>query len=225
MAHLPSGPGLGFAVQVQGNAGGCQRRRPFGFAPLPLVAEQVRHGRRAQHRGRPERQAADGADLLLELTGHAGVDGQVARVVRARRDLVDEQRAVTRQKELDAQDADGIEPFHDRARDLLGLPRDFRRDPRGEHGHVQDVVPVRVVDEAVVGERAVHAPRRDDAGFALERDESFQDALLTAQRLPRSGRFVGAQNLHLALAVVAEARRLEDGRAAQFAQRGLQFAP
>ena len=90
-------------------SGNASAAAQSGSPVCPEVAEQVRHRRRAQQLGRAERQAADGAQLLLELAGDAGVEGEVAGVVRARRQLVDEQLAVAREEELDAQHADDVE--------------------------------------------------------------------------------------------------------------------
>ena len=77
--------------------------------------------------GRAERQAADRAQLLLELAGDAGVDGEVAGVVRARRQFVDQQSAVARHEELDAQHADHFQLFEHRAGDLDRVARRLAR--------------------------------------------------------------------------------------------------
>ena len=66
--------------------------RPIRFAIGPEIAQQIRHRRRTVHLRRSQRQSAHRAQLLLELAGDAGVDGQVPRVVRTRRQLIDQQR-------------------------------------------------------------------------------------------------------------------------------------
>ena len=63
-----------------------------------------------------QRQAADGADMLLELRDGAGGFRPVAGIVDARRDLVGQQRAVGKHEELDADDADIVERLEDRER-------------------------------------------------------------------------------------------------------------
>ena len=65
--HLPSGFWLGLAVKMQfharfGNGGG-----PVGLSVLPKVAQEVCHRCGAVKFGRTEREAADRANLLLEL--------------------------------------------------------------------------------------------------------------------------------------------------------------
>src|SRR6059036_1420972 len=87
-----------------------QRGSPIWLPGFPQVTQEVRHRRRLQLLGRPERQAADGAELLLELTGAAGVERQVTGIVRTRCQIVDHQPAVARDEELHAQQADELEP-------------------------------------------------------------------------------------------------------------------
>jgi hypothetical protein len=91
--------------------------RPLEKARL---AEQVEHGRRAQQVGLAQRQAGDGAQVLLELVGDAGLDGVVAGVVGARRDLVDQQLAGLGQEHLDAEDADAHQRLDRLARRAAG---------------------------------------------------------------------------------------------------------
>src|SRR5688572_1047543 len=69
VTHLPSRLGVALAVEVEPDARPRQRLRPTRLAVLPEIAEQVGHGRRPQQIGRAERQAADRAELLLELAG------------------------------------------------------------------------------------------------------------------------------------------------------------
>ena len=103
---LRPGAGRPLAVEVERDAriaaqGGVPPRLAAGLGPQ--VAEQVDHRRRHHQVGRAQRQAAEGAHLLLELAGDGRLDRQVPRVVRARGDLVDQQPAVGGQEELDGQ--------------------------------------------------------------------------------------------------------------------------
>src|SRR5262249_58579641 len=82
VAHLPAQPGCGLTVQVELDVRKGEGRRPVRLAAFPDVAEQVRHRRRLQQLGRPERQTADRAQLLLELARAAGGGGEVAGDVR-----------------------------------------------------------------------------------------------------------------------------------------------
>ena len=115
---LRPGRGADFPYRCSLTSGMASAAAQFGSPVPPQIAEQVRHRRRLQQLGRSERQAADRAQLLLELAGPAGVERQVPGVVRPRRQLVDEQPAVARDEELDAQHADVVERLHHRLRDV-----------------------------------------------------------------------------------------------------------
>jgi hypothetical protein len=65
-------------------------------------------------------QAADGAELLLELAGDAGVHGEVSGIVRARSELIDQQLAVTSNEKFDAKDAYDAKLIQNRSRHLDG---------------------------------------------------------------------------------------------------------
>src|SRR3954471_9146318 len=95
MAHLAAGAGFAFAVEMEVDA-------TFGdeFGPaLDVAADEVLHHRvAAGEAGDARRQAADGADVLLELRGDRALDGPVAAVVHPRRDLVDDRAALAREK-------------------------------------------------------------------------------------------------------------------------------
>ncbi len=52
-----------------------------------------------------QRPAEHGAQVLRVLAGGAGLDGEVAAVVRARRDLVQQQLAVAQQEHFHSKDA------------------------------------------------------------------------------------------------------------------------
>src|SRR5947209_19145007 len=102
MAHLPSGPRLYLSVKVNFRVRyrGCGQ--PIRFAIVPKVAQQIRHRRRNKLLDRSERKSAHCTKLLFELTGEVRVKGEVPRIVRPRRKLVDEQRVVLTNEELDA---------------------------------------------------------------------------------------------------------------------------
>ena len=73
-----------------------ERRLESRRAVLPELAEQIEDRARPQHARVAERQIAHRANELLELTRRARDFGLVKRVVRTRRELVDEQRSVAR---------------------------------------------------------------------------------------------------------------------------------
>src|SRR5262245_40414641 len=89
VAHFAANTRLRFAIEVEfyirkGEGGG-----PIGFAALPNIAEQIGHGGRTMLARGAEGETADGADLLLELAGGAGVDREVAGIMRAGSEFVD----------------------------------------------------------------------------------------------------------------------------------------
>src|SRR5579871_171061 len=131
VTHLAAVPRGEFSVEVELHAGEGEGGGPVGFAIRPEIAEEVGHGRGAMHGGGTKRQSADGAKLLLELAGDAGIHGEVAGVVRARGELVDQQAVVARDEELDAEHADDAELFEDAAGHLNSLFRYTRRHARG----------------------------------------------------------------------------------------------
>src|SRR5207245_6309948 len=109
---------------------------------------QIGHGGGPEQIGRAQRQPADGAELLLELAGEARVEAEVPAVVRARGEFVDEELAGAGQEEFDAQHADDLQRVEQVARDLDGLAGDGGRDVGGGDGQVEDVVAVRILDDA-----------------------------------------------------------------------------
>jgi hypothetical protein len=124
---------------------------------------------------RPEREAADGADLLLELAGRAGVDGEVAGVMRARRELVDHEAIGLIDEELDAEDADDIEAMHDLAGDIEGLVRDCVAHLGGTNGEVEDVIAMAILNGSVGYDLTIAPADGDDGDFALKIDEVLPD--------------------------------------------------
>src|SRR6267143_4329881 len=100
MAHFSPWARIELPVEMQLHSRESQRRSPFWFTCFPQVAQNVRHRRRLQLLGRPERQTADGAELLLELTGAARIERQVTGIVRTRCQFVDHHAAVARDEEL-----------------------------------------------------------------------------------------------------------------------------
>ena len=157
VAHLAAGPGFGLAVEMQHQVGLGEQGRDA----QDIVADQVLHDAVGMPGGIAERQAGDGADMLLELRDGAGGFRPVAGIVNARRDLVGQQRAVGKHEELDADDADIVERRKDReaaaaraASAVVGLDR-------GRHGRgVQDAVAVDILGRIVGGERPSRRARR-----------------------------------------------------------------
>ncbi len=77
---------------------------------------------------------------------------------------------------------------------------------------MENVVAVLVFGDVEGAEFAIDAAGRNDRHLEVETDEALEDRRLTADRVP-SSRGVGAgEDLHLTLAVVAEAARLQHAR-------------
>ena len=121
MTHLAAGPRLGLAVEMQAHAGSPQRFGPARLARQPHVAQEVDHGHRTQEPGLTQGQAAESAELLLELVHRARVHRVVPAVVRARGHLVDVEPPAVGDEQLHAQHPHVLHPLGDRGRERLGL--------------------------------------------------------------------------------------------------------
>jgi len=94
VAHLAAGPGVAFAVEVQSGFGVSKDLRPVGGGVGgPEVAQEVHHGGGSWKVGLGQGQSKDGAHVLLELAYGAGAEGEVAGVVGAGGDFVDQETA------------------------------------------------------------------------------------------------------------------------------------
>src|SRR3990172_2486984 len=161
--------------------------------------------------GIAERQARDGAYELLELARRAGVDRPVARVVRPRRDLVDEQALIVGNEHLDREQAHELEALSDRPGDRLRLMRDTGRELGRGEGGIEDVLLVPVLDRHVAAHRAVEPARHDDRDLHAEIDPRLENGRCSPDRAPRRLALPDRLDVRLALAVVAQAPRLEHG--------------
>ena len=80
-----------------------------------------------------------------------------------------------------------------------------------------------VLAEIEGGEAAIRAARRHHRNLAREADEALQHRRLAADRLKSLGQVRPGQDLDLALAVIAEAARLQHARPPQRRDRGLEI--
>src|SRR5262249_3128066 len=101
------------------------------------------------------------------------------------------------------------------ARNIDRFIRDRNWHRRGSGGNIEDTIAMRIIDRAVVGERAVHPTRGYHGKLALEIDECFEHSFHVADRLPRRLRIIAPLDQNLPLAVVPETPRLEPPRTAQ----------
>src|SRR5579862_5165118 len=134
-----------------------QGAEPVRLFFRPELAEQVRHSGRPEQGGGAEGQATDGPELLLELAGYGGVEGQVAGIVGARSELVDQEAAARFDKEFDAQDADDVESIEDGAGDLASMTGYDFGHGGGGYGDVQNMIAVTILDDSVVDKRPVQS--------------------------------------------------------------------
>src|SRR5260363_10963 len=94
-------------------------RRLFRAFNKPEIAKQIQHHCSRMLAGLAKLQAGQRADLLHELARYASVDGVMTGIMRTRRDFVHEQGAVPQDKEFNAQHANIIQLFSNRARCIL----------------------------------------------------------------------------------------------------------
>lgn len=212
MAHFAGGTGLGFAVEMEAEIGVGECGWPVGSAAGidPDIAEEVGHGGGGTELGGAEGKPADGADLLFELAGDAGVEGEVARVVGTRGEFVDEEATVVGDEEFDGEESDDLEGVEDAMGEGLGLGGEGGRDASRGEGEVEDVMGVGVFEDWEGGEGAIGGTGGNDADFAVEGDEGFVDAFSAEELEEGVGELLWGADELLALAVVAEGGGLED---------------
>ena len=143
-----------------------------------VAAEHVDHHRgRGGHGRGAERQVEHGPQVLLELGGARPVDGPVAGVVRAHRELVDQQ-PVPGLEQLHRQQAGHAEFGGDQQRQLLGRgPAAGVQAGRGRDHLTADAVPLDRLHHRVHRALPVRGAGRDHGQLALE-----DDVLLGHQR-------------------------------------------
>ena len=159
---------------------------------------------------RHQRRTDQRAHLQFELRLVAGVQAVVAGVVRPRRHLVGDQPAVAQHEKLDAQHADVVHRRGQPTRCAHGLGLHGIANPERRHrGHRQDAAAVQVVLHRQVDRVARAIARHDHADFVRQRQQRFKHAAHAAERAPAIAQFGHRRDAKLALAVVAEAGRLQ----------------
>src|SRR5580692_2985013 len=171
---------------------------------------------------RAEWEPANGPHELFELAGQARIDRPMARIMRARRDLVDEDGTALRHEHLDRENPDEIELFGDVTRDRLGAYRGVCRNSRGRDRRVEDMIDMLVFDRRIGRPSAVCAARNDDRDLTGKIDKAFEDAALSAHSPPSFlGLDLGGQS-DLTLAVIAQTHRLQHGGVTEIVHRAEQ---
>ena len=169
------------------------------------------------------RQPAEHAYLLLELGSGAGIQAVVSAVVRSRGDLVDQQFALAREKELDRENADIAQLLGHLQRDACRLAGDLGRDACRDNGGVQNAVAMDVLGHRVARGLALARARQHDRNLRLQIHAPFQDARHAAQLLEAGARRLRGLHRRLSLAVVSEGGGFQQGRGADLLQRALQL--
>ena len=212
MRHLAAGAGLGLAVEVQAFVGLGRELAPV----LDLVAQQIGHFDAGVGRRGAKRPAGDGADMLFELVADAAVLGPVAGVVDARGDLVDQKHVVSEVEQFDAQNADVIQPIHDRLGDGAGADLRLLVHGGGGQGGAQDAAFVPVLAQRIDRHMAVPVAGGDNRQFAHEGRLGLQNGRTTPQAFQGGGRVLDGVDPDLTLAVIAFAAGLQEGGQPQF---------
>ena len=105
VSHLSRGPRSLLSVQVEMDVGVTKGGVPLWRAVIPDVSQQIRHRCRSDLPRLNERQIADRAQLLFKLAALKALDRQMARVVWARCNLIDQQFALSCDEKLNAEQA------------------------------------------------------------------------------------------------------------------------
>src|SRR5579872_109184 len=220
VSDLPAGARrLAVKMQVRArdlqNAFGGRRR-----------TEHVPHRRHAARGRRSERQARNRPEVILELAGFGALDGPVARVVDARRNLIHEQLAGALEQ-LDREHADVFELLGDLARvTLRGLLERGGRARRRRDGPAENAAQVQILGQRIERHLAAPSAGRDKRYFPLEIDESFQDKCVRGRGKVPGDRFALLLGPHypLVLAIVPEPARLHNGRQTDEASKAPKIA-
>mmetsp|Transcript_51280 Transcript_51280/g.109582 ORF Transcript_51280/g.109582 Transcript_51280/m.109582 type:complete len:329 (+) Transcript_51280:883-1869(+) len=222
--HLAARLGRRLTIPVNGRARHGHRPRHGRERGLQLAVvgtDDVEHGGGADlHRGVTQRETEHGTEVLLVLLSVACVERVVARVMRPRRDLVQQHRAVGHGEELDAEDAGALEGGDGRGGDVS-------RCVRGGGGHLCRRKHRMAHRVALLGHhrRVRHhlprgRPRDHHRELALEGAPSL-DVELDTTRLRESGEgrlhLGGRADNRIAAPVVRRRARLEHQRVAPLA--------
>ena len=141
-----------------------QGGRPVGLALGPQIPEQVGHGcGRTQLRG-AKREAADRAHLLLELACDAGIDREVARIVSARSELVDQEPALRGDEHLHGHEPHRPQLLKNAGGQLSGFLRQFWIDGGGGESDVEDVLGMGIFENRCTPLAEFSDPRLCESG-------------------------------------------------------------
>jgi hypothetical protein len=172
---------------------------------------QVGRGWRAEL-GASKRQATHRTNMLLELTRDSTFNRPVARVMRTRRKLIDN-NAIGGDEHFDAHHTDDIQAVQDTLSKGRRACLKFRRCAWSRDKRcVQNVICVNVLNEGIESNISSGITRTDNRTFPQKRDQCLENAWDTAKRCKRSGCFGSVMHKLLAFAIVAALRSFQDAR-------------
>jgi hypothetical protein len=134
----------GFAIEVKMGIGDGENLPGVGE-----IADEIEHGAMAGGSCGAEREAKDGAEMVLELAGDGAFDGPVAGIVDAGSHFVGEEFALAFE-EFDGEDADVLERFEDAMGGAFRGALNLGVEARGRsEGEAEDAATMVVFDERI----------------------------------------------------------------------------
>src|SRR5258708_17339342 len=168
MAEFAAGAG-GFTVEMEVGVGDGEN-----FGGFREVADEIEHGAVAGGCGGAEREAEDGAQMILKLAGDGAFDGPVAGIVDARSHFVNEKFPLVL-KEFKGEDADVFQGFEDAGSGPFGGTLDAGLKTRGgRERQAEDAVAVMIFHERGDSGFAIAGSDREDGEFASVRGKTLQ---------------------------------------------------
>src|SRR5262245_46305719 len=120
MPHLPPSTSLTLPIEMQSSPRNRKSKvKARRLRAKPPIAKKVSHGRRRMKLSTTERKPSHGPNELLKLANATSDLGGVKAVVRPRSKLIDVDRAVLSQKELNSQNPLERESFSQSPTKLL----------------------------------------------------------------------------------------------------------
>jgi len=223
VTHFSARARGGFSIQMEGGTREGKNGGPIRLALGPEVAEQVEHHGWAERGDQSEGKTADGAELLLELAGGAGLGGEVAGVVDAGGQFINEEMTVGQLKEFHGQQADEFKFFCNLPSQGQSIVGHGVGDAGGKHSAFENPV-----DMPIFERRKSHGPRGgipgDEHRNLTNKGNMFLENGPGNVDLGPGGLRVGTRwKGQLSFAVVAESGGFEAGFARESWQGSGQF--
>ncbi len=175
--------------------------------------------------GAAERQIADGAQMIFELTGHATLDGPVSRVVDSRRHLIGDQAIPCTTKNSMVKHADVVERVHDAFQIQSARAARAAHSIKRRNAVAQNAAPVRIgrtTDRTPSVRRAERAPTMRNLAREFLKFLIDQARFRRSPPKPASMSRRAAQH-ELSFAVIAQAPRLQHAGKPDVSDRADQF--